>query len=227
MPASTRSPSQPVTQASTVYERIRHDLLSGRLAAGRKLQVRFLMETYLAGHTPVREALNRLVSDGLVSCHDQRGFASAPVSATEMDELTRTRCWMEKLALRRAMALRTPEWEEDLVLACHRLLRTPRSASADGYEGHPEWEHLHRAFHRTLLQPCDSRPLRGFCDQLADRLYRYRQLSVTKVYPWRDINAEHQAILQAVLDGDADAAAARLAAHYEATAAIIRTDLGP
>ena len=86
---------------------------------------------------------------------------------------------------------------------------------------------MHRAFHRSLLRPCDSQPLRGFCDQLADRLYRYRQLSVAKIFPRSDINAEHQAILQAVLDGDADLAVARLVAHYGATAAIIHKDLVP
>jgi len=173
----------PATQASTVYESLRRDLLNGRLVAGRKLLMRQLVDRYQAGQTPIREALNRLVADGLVTCHDQRGFTATAISLEELDELTRTRCWVEALALRHAMAAATPEWEEALVLACHRLVRTPRSASADGYEEHPEWERMHRAFHRTLLRPCASAPLIGFCEQLADRLYRYRQLSVTKSFP--------------------------------------------
>ncbi len=220
--ASRDPAASPATQASSVYERLRHDLLTGRLAAGQKLPMRELRERYEAGQTPLREALNRLVSDGLVRCHDQRGFWSSPIDPAELDELTRTRCWVEELALRRAMQAATAAWEEALVLDCHRLVRTRRSASEAGYEEHPEWERLHRVFHRRLLQPCGSTQLRGFCDHLADQLYRYRQLSVTKVFPRRDIDAEHTAILDSVLARDADRAVAMLTGHYEATAAIVR-----
>ena len=45
-------------------------------------------------------------------------------------ELTKTRCWVEALALRESMAASTPQWEEQLVLAQHRLSRVPRSLSA-------------------------------------------------------------------------------------------------
>ena len=217
------APSQ--TLSSSLYDRLRRDLLTGRLAPGRKLQLRFLMERYEAGQTPLREALNRLASDGLVTFQDQRGFAVAGVSGEELAELTKTRCWVEELALREAMAAATPAWEEALVVACHRLVRTKRSASSAQYEEFAEWEELHRGFHRLLLAPCGSRALRGFCDQLADRLYRYRQLSVQKIYPRRDINAEHEAILKAVLDGDAARATGLLRGHYTATADIIQQDL--
>ena len=47
------------TQASSVYDRLREGLLTGRLTPSRKLQMRFLMETYQTGQTPLREALNR------------------------------------------------------------------------------------------------------------------------------------------------------------------------
>lgn len=227
-----RSPLAPLrlveadTQTLTrnVYDRLRADLLSARLTPGRKLQIRFLMDRYEAGQTPIREALNRLISDGLVECHDQRGFAVASISADELIELTRTRCWVEEIALRHAMAAATQAWEEELLLACHRLTRTKRSLS-EAYEEHLEWERLHRVFHRALLAPCGSQSLLAFCDQLADRLYRYRQLSVHKIFPNRNVNEEHQAILNAVLEGAADRAVTLLSSHYKKTADIILEDL--
>lgn len=212
------------TLTRNVYDRLRSDLLTAQLAPGRKLQIRFLMERYEAGQTPIREALNRLSSEGLVDCHDQRGFAVAGISAAELRELTRTRCWVEELALRHAMAAGTPVWEEELLLACHRLTRTKRSLT-EAYAEHHEWERLHRAFHRILLAPCGSRSLLAFCDQLADQLYRYRQLSVRKIYPKRDINGEHQAIVKAVLDGETEQAVTLLKNHYQQTADIILEDL--
>jgi DNA-binding GntR family transcriptional regulator len=226
---SSPSPSAPAslgqTQASSVYDRLRRDLLTGRLAPGQRLTARFLMERYDAGQTPLREALNRLSSEGLVVSQDQRGFTVASVSIDELTELTETRCWVEEIALRRSMAATTPEWEETLVVLCHRLLRTTRSASDEHYAENLEWEGVHRSFHRALLSMCGSRTLRAFCDQLADQLYRYRQLSVQKIYPRRNINDEHQSILAAILRNDADAAVAALQSHYRATASVILADL--
>ena len=71
----------------------------------------------------------------------------APISADDLRELIKTRCWVEAIALRESIAARTPEWEEGLVLALHRLSRVPRSLNSESFATNPEWERLHRAFH--------------------------------------------------------------------------------
>lgn len=218
------TPASSSTQASTVYDRLREDLLSGSLEPGRKLQMRFLVEMYRTGQTPLREALNRLTSDGLVECREQRGFYVAKISRSELAELTKTRCWVESIALRESMAASTPKWEELLLLAQHRLSRTPRSLNTELFEDNPEWERLHRLFHRTLIGNCGSQSLIAFCGQLADQLYRYRRLSIRKAFPTRHVTDEHQAITTAVLSGAADDAVALLAAHYNQTAEVILQD---
>jgi DNA-binding GntR family transcriptional regulator len=218
------SPVSSSTQASTVYDRLREDLLCGRLEPGRKLQMRFLTELYQTGQTPLREALNRLTADGLVECREQRGFFVASISRNELVELTKTRCWVESLALRESMAAALPQWEEQLLLAEHRLSRAPRSLNADRFEDNPEWERLHRAFHRTLIGNCGSQSLIAFCGQLADQLYRYRRLSIQKAFPSRHVADEHQAIMTAVLSGRADEAVALLTAHYQQTANVVLRD---
>ncbi|SFL79810.1 transcriptional regulator, GntR family [Bradyrhizobium sp. NFR13] len=218
------SPPSSSTQASTVYDRLREDLLSGRLEPGRKLQMRFLTDLYQTSQTPLREALNRLSADGLVDCREQRGFYVAEISRSELAELTKTRCWVESLALRESMAASTQQWEEQLLLAQHRLGRTPRSLNAEYFEDNPEWERLHRIYHRTLIGNCGSQSLIAFCGQLADQLYRYRRLSIRKVFPSRHVTDEHQAIMTAVLGGDADRAVELLTAHYRQTAEVILQD---
>ena len=214
----------PSTQASNVYDRLREDLLCGRLEPGRKLQMRFLTEMYQTGQTPLREALNRLSADGLVACREQRGFYVAEISRGELAELTKTRCWVEALALRESMAAASPEWEEQLLVAQHRLSRTPRSLNADHFEDNPEWERLHRSYHKTLIGNCGSQSLLTFCGHLADQLYRYRRLSIRKAFPSRHVADEHQAIMDAVLKHDVDQAVALLTAHYTQTADIILGD---
>ena len=213
-----------LTQASNVYDRLREDLLSGVLAPSRKLQMRFLMDMYQTGQTPLREALNRLSSEGLVEMREQRGFYVRDISRAELAELTKTRCWVESLALRESMAATTPQWEEQLLLAQHRLSRTPRSLNETEFENNPEWERLHRIYHRTLIGNCESQSLIAFCGQLADQLYRYRRLSIRKAFPSRHIGDEHLAIVTAVMSGNADEAVALLAAHYQRTADVVLQD---
>jgi len=122
------------------------------------------------------------------------------------------------------MAAHTCEWEEALVLAHHRLTRTPRSLSSDRFEDNPEWEPLHRAFHRALISGCGSRWLLAFCEQLADQHHRYRRLCAPRAFAKRGVKTEHQQLMEAAIAGNADEAVALLRAHFERTAKIIRDD---
>ncbi len=54
------------TQASTVYDRLQDDILTGQLKPDRKLRLKELIEIYDTGNSPLREALNRLSANGLV-----------------------------------------------------------------------------------------------------------------------------------------------------------------
>jgi DNA-binding GntR family transcriptional regulator len=207
------------TLASAVYHQLRDDLLHGVFEAESKLRVEWVVSRYGAGASPVREALNRLASEGLLGRHDQRGFFIMPVSAAELEELTRTRCWLEERALREAIAHRTAEWEEQLVLTLHRLARAPRRLP-DSSSTNPDWEKLHRAFHRALISACRSRWLVGFCDQLADQAYRYRQIARDGAGVQRDELKEHRLIAGHTLDGDGDGAVEALLNHHRLTTAL-------
>ena len=214
------------TRATSLYDQLRTDLLGGVLEPGSKLAIETLSAFYGTGQTPLREALNRLVADGLVERREQRGFAVAGISAADLAEITKTRCWLEEIALRESIAARSTAWEETLVLAHHRLAKTPRSLALDRFEDNPEWEPHHRAFHRALIAGCGSGWLLGFCEQLADQHHRYRRLSAPRAFAKRGVKTEHQQLLEAALAGRADDAVALLRAHFERTARVILDDPG-
>ncbi|WP_409488467.1 GntR family transcriptional regulator [Pseudomonas promysalinigenes] len=213
------------TRATGLYDQLREDLLSGTLQPGSKLTIDTLAERYASSPTPLREALNRLISDGLVEKRELRGFVVTPVSDEDLMEITKTRCWLEEIALRESIMRRDRTWEEALVLAHHRLARTPRSLSLESFENNPEWEPLHRAFHRTLISGCGSRWLLTFCELLADQHHRYRTLSAPRAFSIkRDVKSEHEQILDAAITGNVDEAVALLKAHIERTARIVKVD---
>ena len=187
-------------------------------APGEKLPIEALCARYAIGATPLREALNRLSAEDLVIHADQRGFRVAPVSLADLEELTKTLCWIGGLALRESIRNGDAAWEEAIVLAAHRLSRVPREG-AEGYSSfNPEWETRHRAFHLALIAACGSRWLVDFYATLLDRNARYRYLAFADASVPRDAEAEHRAIVDAVLARDADGAVAAAEAHIRATA---------
>jgi GntR family transcriptional regulator, carbon starvation induced regulator len=226
LPTDAAHPSDGVaaiTRATSVYGQLRTDIAHGALAPGSKLRIEAMSQRYGVGASPLREALSRLSAEGLVDRTDQRGFSVAVLNWDELPILTSDRVRLETMALRESIAARDPEWEDQLVLLVHRLSRTPRSLSDAHYQVNPAWEALHRDFHRALLARCPSRWLRGFCDALAEEAYRFRQVAAGKSFTKRNEHAEHVAIFEAAIAGQADEAAHLLADHYMRTSALMAT----
>jgi GntR family transcriptional regulator, carbon starvation induced regulator len=207
----------PHTLATSVYARLRGDILRGVFRPGERLRLEALCERYQIGATPLREALNRLSAEELVNREEQRGFRVAPVSLSDLAELTKTLCWITELALRESIRNGNAAWEEAVVLAAHRLSRVSREG-AEGYASfNPEWEERHRAFHLTLIAACGSRWLIDFYAMLMDRNTRYRYLAFADGSEARDVEAEHHAIYDAILARDADRAVAAANMHLRKT----------
>jgi GntR family carbon starvation induced transcriptional regulator len=204
------------------YSKLRAQIISGALAPGQRLKVETLRDLLEVGATPIREALSLLTSDGLVERLDKRGFRVSEVSLAEYDDMHRTRCWFEERALRESVAKGDQEWEDRLVLVHHRLRRLPRTFENEtGTHSNPEWERMHKLFHMSLLAASPSKTLLQFCDQLHDRLNRYRSVAAVGAHAPRDWKAEHDLIAEAVLDRNADLAVLRLMQHYSRTTDIL------
>ncbi len=209
------------TIATSVYDRVRDDILTGALAPGHRLGTDQLRGRYDVGISPVREALNRLLAEKLVCFEDQKGFHVAGIGEEDLHDLIRMRCWAEEIALRESMANMNAKWEESIVLAYHRLSRTPRSAQTEKFEFNPEWEVLHREFHTAFLANCGSARLLAHCKLLADQSKRYRQLAASISYPNRTESDEHETLMDATLSGDVEAAVEVHHAHLRKTLEII------
>ena len=214
------------TLASRAYERLRRDIINAQFTPGVKLLIRPLCERYDVGLSPMREALNRLSRDGLISQNDRRGFRVAPLDEEHLAELTRTRCWLNEIALRESIVNGDSAWEEGIVVAFHRLTRIPRHLSeADKAVYNPAWEGAHRAFHSSLIAACGSRWLKGFCEQLFDAADCYRHLSRVSSLRRKLHRDEHRAIMDAVLARDAEKAVKLLCLHFTRTADLVQDRL--
>jgi DNA-binding GntR family transcriptional regulator len=80
------------------YAEIKKGLISGRFSPGQVLVIRSLAETYGISTTPVREALQRLVAERLLTMQPNRSIAVPALSADSFEELAKIRCALEGLS---------------------------------------------------------------------------------------------------------------------------------
>lgn len=209
----------PVSSSRTqdVYERLRTELLNGRAEPAARLKINDLCRAHGVSLSAIREALSRLTSEGLVIAEPQRGFSVAPVSASELTDLTQVRTQIECLCLGRAIAVGDVDWEAQVVAAFHQLSRTPERDANDPERMSDARSAAHAAFHDALASGCDSPWLLRLRGTLYVQSERYRRLSVSFKGIARDLNREHQDIMEATLARDDKRARRLMTKHLELT----------
>ncbi len=200
------------TLAAQLYERLRDDIILGKLVPSQKLTSALLLERYGVGMTPMREALYRLSSSLLVTIENRRGFRVAPISPQNLREVVLTRCEVEVILLRAAFENADVAWEGRIVATFHALMRA--SGSRPNYGPYTaDWEAAHRDFHFALLSASQRPMLEDFHKSLWDHCSRYRNLA----YPGRVgvsvVFDGHQQLMDAAMARDADLGCALLRRH--------------
>lgn len=200
----------PLTVGETAYQRIRADIVFGRIAPGQKLRLDRMKADYGVGISTLREILSRLSAEGLVIAEGQRGFEVPPVTAQNLRELAALRLLLESHALGQSFAAGDVEWEGRVVAAHHKLEVTERRLLA-GERETELWKRYDWEFHQTLISACGSRELMEAHARAFDKYARYLMIA----FSFRGETAanEHRALRQAALDRDSEAASRVLSDH--------------
>lgn len=218
------------TRTQEVYARLRDDILSGRLLPGARLPFAELGARYESSTSAIREGLQRLVEQGLVVSEPQFGFRVVTLSVADLEDLTTARCEIEGLALRYSLEHGDLAWEARVVAAWHTLERTPQRtgdsddpAAADALAA--DWSVAHRAFHESLISGCPNRRIHAAASELRDAAELYRHWSwraaAARSGIRRDTDAEHRALVDAVLQRDAGRAVGLLHEHLTTTTRLL------
>lgn len=187
-----------------------------------KLRFMQLQEEFGVAAGTLREALAHLESEGFVHGQAGRGYKVAPISRQELDDIVALRIQIERSALGSAMEIGSRQWEDEIVLAFHRLSRLETGAASLDAEQEREWIACHRQFHLALVSACESPWTLRFHALLFDQAHRYRMISmrVRRENKYARMG-EHRAIVEAVLGRDHDHAIALSEQHIRLTAQII------
>jgi DNA-binding GntR family transcriptional regulator len=199
------------TKSDYAYTRLRDGILSGEFEPGTVLHQATLAKTIGISTTPLREAMRRLMTEGLVELDAHRDARVSALTAEEARDLLEVRRSLDPLAAALAAERRS---KDDI-----RLMREA-ATSLHPFSDDVRVAQLvaHRRFHTAIYMASHNDLLISTLDALWDKADRYRRLGLQlkRDQPERDQKKhEHAELLDAVIGGDSDRAAEVMRHHID------------
>jgi DNA-binding GntR family transcriptional regulator len=215
-----RRPLENRTLWEQVRDHLREDILAGRLAPGTELSEVALARDLGTSRGPLREALGRLASEGLVRITPRRGAVVTQLSRREFIDAYQVREALESLAVRLAVPLLTDAERARLRELCDQMAQAARDDEVRLFFD------LNNAFHEALVRGSRNEKLYEIHRTLVGQMVPYLPRSLELRGSLEQSVEEHAAILAAIDAGDADRAAELLAEHIEVPQRVLESDSG-
>jgi DNA-binding GntR family transcriptional regulator len=190
-----------ISKTDLVAALIRELVITGELGGGEQLRQRDLAHRFGVSQTPVREAMRRLQSEGLLACDTHRGFTVVAPDDGRIEENFQIRAALESLGA----SLAAPKIDAGGLVRLRDLNEKMRALGDDD----PSYAELNREFHFTVYEYSGSPLLLSLMRLLWASLHGGPRVSRTHAESAR----QHDEILAALTDADAAAASARTYQH--------------
>jgi len=194
--------------------RIRDDIVAGTLPPGKKLKLDALKTQYEVSVSTLREILNRLASENLVTAEGQRGFEVAPATEANLREVADLRLLLESHALRLSLAAGDLDWEGRVVAAHHKLSVVEQQLLSGDITRTAQWVRYDFAFHNALISACGSRTLLDLHASVFDRFIRYHMLAQS--FRGAAVMDDHKAMFELAIARDVESSIRKLTTHISA-----------
>lgn len=209
------------TLTERVYLGLRQQLFQGRHQPGARLNEKELAVHFGVSPTPIREALNKLRSEGLVDYKPWLGTVVTAFGRDDLVHLSNIRLYLECLAVREAAACLTPLDHKELARRHMAYVRATEQATP----GAAAVSVANAAFHGFFAEKSGNRWLQHMLSGL-DGLLELARRPLTEHRTGADSVPEHAAIVSALERGDIDAAEQAMRGHLERVADALVTLAG-
>jgi len=198
------------TLETAVADTLRREIIAGSPPGGSELRVRELAARFHISATPVLAALKRLEAEGYLTVNARRGVSVAVLSADDLEELTVMRAALERYAVELAVPLAS----EATIRAMRRRLLEATSLLEVGSASVDELFELDTQLHMSLYEATGRPTLVSKIQQLRERSTAYMFTAALGIANHqRASNEVHEALVLAVANGDASAAAEMIVDH--------------
>lgn len=203
------------TLANVLRRRLADSILSGACKPGTRLEERILATQFGVSRTPVREALQQLALAGLVTSKPRSGTVVASVEPARVMSLCEANILLETLCARLA-AGRITAVELGRLKRLHVACQTCHVTSdANGYAL------KNRLFHSTIIEATHNIDLGESVELCRLRIAPFQRLPFHSAQRRAESQQEHQALIEALELGDAEAAARAMHDHLSAASLAI------
>ncbi|MEV5754763.1 GntR family transcriptional regulator [Actinoallomurus sp. NPDC052308] len=199
---------------SRAYDHVKQAILDRAYPGGALLSEGEIASAVGVSRTPVREALLRLETEGLVRLYPKRGALVLPVSAQEISDVFETRELVETFAAGKATL--GPDRIEELA----GWLEAMRTHAAGGDAR--EFARADRCFHRTMVAAAGNEIITQLYDALRDRQLRMARLTADDSDRTATAIQDHAEILEAVRTGDRERIRAAVHRHLHTAVTALR-----
>jgi DNA-binding GntR family transcriptional regulator len=197
------------TAAATVYRILRQEIVWLQRKPGEPIVEKDIALAQGVSRTPVREALLRLVGEGLVDMIPKSGTTVARIPLTRLPEAIVVRKALEQVTAR-AAALRARRSD---VANLRAILERQREADAAG--DRLAFHQADEAFHAAVAETGGYPGVWVLIQSVKTQIDRYRLLTLPQPGRIARVIREHAAVVAAIERHDADRAAAAMAGHLE------------
>lgn len=212
--------------ADDVYDAVLALLMDQVIEPGSKASIDGIARQLNVSPTPVREALARLESEGLVVKRALKGYTAAPLLDSEgLRQLFEMRRLMEPYAAGLAVGELTPETLEELDALCEEMHRSGEAAQSgeDRFKDYRDFADQDAAFHRIIAEHAGNALLSDAIGRLRSHMHQYRIFFKHGVVD--ETSGEHEAVLRAMRAGDPAAAEKAMLDHITKSYQRISTSL--
>ncbi|MBD0383625.1 GntR family transcriptional regulator [Paenibacillus sedimenti] len=196
-----------------VYHRLKEQILSIELLPGASISEKEISLQLGVSRTPVRESFVRLSQEGLLDIYPQRGTVISLIDLELVEEARFMREQLERAVIRLACGSFPAEQLKEL--QTNLLLQNACIEEQD----YKKMFELDEAFHRTIFEGCKKLNTWAVIQQINVHLNRTRMLRLAADHHWDDLIAQHQHMVEAIRENNADRAEKLMIEHLHLTIA--------
>lgn len=208
MPKAASRPRRRHTQAEIVAA-LENDIVSGKIEPNQRLDEREVAARFGVSRTPVREALNRMATTGILEARRNQGMFVAAVTLPQLLQMYEVLSELEGLCARLAARRMTREEKRALQAIQARGNAAASAGDAAGYAAQ------NLRFHEAIYDGTHNAHLAAMVRQLRRRLEPYRRFSFQIGRRIPESHAEHGRIARLIGDGNPEAAGALMREHMD------------
>jgi DNA-binding GntR family transcriptional regulator len=202
-----------------IFEKLQQAIFSGKFKPDERITEKAIAKELRVSRTPVREALYRLASTGVIKIIPHRGFLISKWSSKEIKDVIELRIALEVFAVKLAIKRILPNEINELKILIVKMEKAVKK------EDMLKASYLNSLFHDKIVLASKNKELFKVMEPIKNKIYHFRIISIFTPSRLKGSYKEHKGILNALISKNAELAQKLISQHIQKVGSIIEKKL--